>query len=248
MAEEKAFRRYPGANLRECVQMLDQVVGRIGTGVHDADVIAEALKMSPAGGATKRRIAAMATFGLFNRTNKGYEVTKLAKSILRPLPGELPELLQEAFSSVPLYKEVEETYKDEGRLPDALPIIFERRFGISSGNGEYAARVFVDSARFAGVIDEAGRYVTSAGQVEDEDPQVQAPNQPINAPITMVELASRERQPDLTIELAQPHARLSVGRDLNAIDVRRIMKWLDKAVKPWLEFQSPEELDGEAEA
>lgn len=227
--------------------MLEQIVGRLGGGGHPMESIAHAIGMSPSGGATRRKIGAMTAFGLLTKTPTGYAVTKLAKSILRPLPGELPQLLQESIQEVPLYRDLLDTYRPDGKVPLALPIVLERKFGISSGNGEYAAKVFIESARFAALIDEEGNFVGNEGAPVVEAPEPRAPE--ARATLTLSDLANQPVKEELTIVLGNPPSRLSILSGLSTPEVKRIINWIDFAVKPWLQFQATDtELDGEANA
>jgi len=251
MADEtKAYRRYPGASLEDSIDAIELVIKNLGLGTHTIDELANALSLSPNGGATKRKIAAMAAFSLLHRNSRGYEVTKLARTIVRPLPDELPGLLKQSFEGVPLYQEVLAEYKETSRFPAHLGRVFERKFGISDGNGELAAKIFLESAKYAGIASEDG-YILDV--VEEKALAAS----PIHNQATIQEVAdvfrlkseevSHLKPATLTITLAAPASELHVPAKLSARDVAKITKWLEAAVKPWLGLQI-EDLDEEADA
>jgi hypothetical protein len=233
--------------------MMTQITQRIGVGTHTAEQLAYALEMSPLGGATKRKIGALGAFGFIDRVASGYVTTSLGKRLLRPMPGETEQILKEAFMSVPIYQEVWSAYQGEGVLPTALGVVLERKFGISDGNGEFAAKVLRDSALYAGLINEVGVFTRPA-----EEP---GPTVPGNPGPTLQQLAEHTAQSEgdnkpeakmhsvASITLSNPRAELRVPEHLGGKDLRRVTRWLDEAVKPWLRLQvEEEELDEEANA
>jgi len=189
-------------------------------------------------------------FGLIERTPTGYAITNLGKSLLRPLPGEEPDLLRDALQSVPLYGEVFEKYRPEGRLPLHIPQLLERYFGILPPSGDYAARTMIQSAKYAGLINEDLEFVddevkapTTVGETE-ERPSPSSPS------------AQFESQPGerlrggagrAMVMLSNPSIELSAPSSMTPRQKDRVVAWLDRVVKPWLEFQIEESEDSAGE-
>lgn len=250
MPEEGAsFRRYPGATLDECIRLVELVVSKMGMGTHTAEDLASALGMSAAGGATKRKIAAMAAFGLLDRGAGQYSISGLTRSLLRPMPGERPTLLRKAFENVPLYRDVLQAFAEQGRLPDqdALAATLVRKYGIANASGDYAAKVLLESAAVAGIIDSERRFESALrSQSPDESRQTQ---QTIADLAGQASIEPTTRLGTTSISLQKPFAELTVAANLSARDLARIGKWLDQAAKPWLSFQVEEDdLGGEDDA
>ncbi len=228
----KRSRSYPGASLSESVANVRLVSSGLGSGQHKREDVSRAIGSPAVSGASARKIAAMVAFGLLNRTGDGYSVSSLAKSILRPLPDEEPVLLRKAFFNVELYKSVYEAYKADGKFPEALAITLERKFGIADEIGTYAARILLDSARTAGVVDASGSFVSLEDRSTDQEngapPPPETPPPAVNPTETF---------PDrIAIELPRPYARFETSRRLTGTEKERLLNWINKVLVSQLEF------------
>jgi len=246
MGEDVSYKRYPGAELLEAVEAVKELIGKLGSaGVHTAPDLAVALGLSPRGGATSRKIGAMTSYGLLARSSHGYVVTPIAKQINRPLPNELPDLLKRAFLSADLFAKVHAEFEEEGRLPEALDIVLERKFGVHSNTASFAERILRKSGEQAGVYDSAGNYLTAKAEAIAEEPGASRP------PETIVEAVEVRASTDsklitdvmMTLELPSPRMIIHVKREITGAELKKLQDWLEKIVKPQLEFL---QIEGEA--
>ncbi len=245
MDERRRSRGYPGADLEEAIQIAKTIQSSLGVGSHSREDMSKALGSKGVTGGTARKIAATSSFGLLRKTENGYAVSPLAKKLFRPLPGEEEALLQECFFSVPLYRELVEKYEPEGQIPNALPTLLERNFGIMSPNGTYAAKVFRDSAAYAGVLDPNG-YFNRKGEDAQELGQDSSSDSPdeeqvvrtLSGPATQ---SAREAPKAISFEtinivLPSPGVTVIAPKTMTAKQKERTIAWLDQVVKSWLQF------------
>lgn len=249
MSEARSFRRYPGSDLRDCVEMIGAVYKANGVQWTSADLVAEALGMSPRGGATGRKIGALAAFGLLEKGSEGYRISDLAKRVLRPLPGELEEALREAFLNVPLYRDVLDRYRPDGRLPDGLPRFLDRVFSVAVASADYAAKVLLDSGNYARILD-GSEILGSDEKIVPTEPQKPVEVNPgqeskvtVDEPPTPDPKLPNVDTSLISIELPNPRAVFTTKSKLTSKDKARLLSWIDKVLKAQLEFLIEEEVE-----
>lgn len=249
MAErKKRSRGYPGITLADSISNLRVIQQGMGLGAHDREAIAKALGHEAETGASNRKIGALNMFGLIDRGANGYAITNLGKSLLRPLPGEEPDLLRKAFLNVPLYAEVFEKYKPEGRLPQHISALLERYFGILPPSGDYAARAMIQSGKYAGLLDDDLEFIDAEPKTASNFGTVEvcAPN--VEAQVERHPREAATKPSDrATVMLSNPAIELSAPASMTSKQKDRVVAWLDKVVKPWLEFQIEESEETEEE-
>jgi len=247
MVDRKRSRAYPGVSLQDSISNLRMVSAAIGQGANTRLDIAIALGSERETGATSRKIATMIMFGLVQKSGEGYSITSLGKKILRPLPGEEMTLLKEAFLSAPLFADILERFGPEKRIPEALGRILERSFEIVAPNGDYAARIFMESARHAGIVDPERNLLSATGETdleeqfdEQEDGEgVEAnPQDELKTPPP-----SSTNPPSIktSITLLNPFAVFETSASLTSKQKKRLEEWLEQVVKPWIKFNLIEE-------
>jgi len=140
----------------------------------------------------------------------------------------------------------------EGRLPSALPALLERNFGIMHPNGSYAAKVFLDSAMYAGLIDSDGSFI-EAGPYQETDMEAEADEQQESADDQARTASDKSEKPKdfppevISIELPVPGIKLIAPKTMTQKQKERAILWLDMVAKPWLQFIVEEEQEeGEA--
>lgn len=244
MNDRKRSRGYPGVNLADSISNLRAIQQALGLGAHAREAIAKALGHPTETGASSRKIGALNMFGLLDRGPDGYAITDSGKRLLRPLPGEEPELLRAAFLSVPLYQEVFDKYGPEGRLPQHIPQLLERSFGIVPPSGDYAARTMIQSAKYAGLLDDDLSFTKAEEKSATAKPEVALGSVSHAPPVPIVHQENRPVSPaglcSARVMLSNPLVEVSAPSSMTQRQKDRVVAWLDKVVKPWLEFQIEE--------
>ena len=182
--------RYPGVGLGETIKFCESIDG-LGLDGLTAAHIAQALGYKNIKtNAFSARLSAARQFGLLTLNGDGYALTPLAREILHPVdPAELPRLHRQALLKPPLYAELAERLANR-RVPDAaiLGNLLYHHHQITASAKQAAAEAFLDSARFAGALDD--EQIFRVG--------------PPNSPVTASENASpvvRPRPTDVRIDL-----------------------------------------------
>ena len=168
-------RAYPVESLAAAVGDAATVLDGLGRGRFDRETLAGALGYRSAdGGLAARKIAALAQYGLLDRRQGRYRPTELAERAVSPThAAERAEALEEAVYNPPLFRDVLGRFEPQGRLPPHLPNVLFRDFGITSVASEKAARVLVESAREAGVVDAEGRFVAGPRRASPVPPSAE---------------------------------------------------------------------------
>jgi hypothetical protein len=150
--------RYPGASLPEAIE-LARFVDDQGLDGTSAEAIAASMGFESIKTRTfSSRLSAARQFGLITLDGSGYRLSPLARSILHPIdPLELPRLHREALKAPPLYADLMVRLADR-RVPepDRLANLLYHSYQITASAKLIAAESFVDSARFAGALDNEG--------------------------------------------------------------------------------------------
>jgi len=178
-----------------------------------------------------RDVAAIVHFGLLKRSPPdGYAVTELGQSLSKPLPDEEPILLKESFRNPDLYREVLARFDGEGRIPDHLETVLCRHFGITEKAAALAARVFIESGRFAGVLLDDLSIATESSHADDRVNRYGGSKEKAS-PGNGVESKSSGKcdgQQDFHFRLTQGNfAHLTVPSELTRRDVEIIRKQIE---------------------
>lgn len=158
--ERERSRAYPAYPLQECVEWVNAVRSQLGSKGLSREAIAKALGSKSLNGASQRKIAAMMYFGLLARGDDGISLTSLSEGITKPISDEeRSSAIIDAFYEPILYRDLLERFEPDGQVPQLLANILSRDFGIVDSVAESAGKVFMDSARYAGIVDSEGRIV-----------------------------------------------------------------------------------------
>ena len=151
-------RAYPVLNLEEGSRAIGEILSRLGDGAFGREVLAEVLGYSNAhGGPGARKIAALAQYGLLRRRAGRYSPTPLARRIAEAGHAQEREsALRRALRQPPLFRALIERYAPQGRVPAHLASVLWREHGITRKASRAAAETFLQSARYAGVLDRDG--------------------------------------------------------------------------------------------
>jgi hypothetical protein len=230
-------RAYPGANLENCVAYISEIKRNLGKGVHDRDSLAKALGFDNVTGAVNQKIAALAHFGLLQRNSGGYELSPSSARITDPVNDqERREELREAFSRPTLYRDLLSKFSPEGRIPAQLATHLHRFHGITDAASSVAADIFLESGRFAGVLDNDGKILINGapsanGAGEKSEPSVHVPSaseQPV-PPVTPEAKrngATTMQRFEFAISEGQT-ATIAVPSKLNEKDIKIIKKQIE---------------------
>ena len=166
---------YPGANLEDCARYAGLIKVNLGKGIHDRDSLARAMGYDKASGAVNPKIAALVYFGILQRAAGGYELTRNAARITDPVDeAEKKDELRAAFNRPTLYQELLEKFSVEGQIPVQLSTHLHRFHGITAASSSSAGQIFLESGRYAGVLDADGKIIASessspAGETSTSD-------------------------------------------------------------------------------
>lgn len=144
---------YPGINLQEAERLAGEVSKHFGFGISvSREDIAAILKVNIH--AISRPVAATVQFGFLIRERDRYRLSQKFKDLANPISeDERKRMLISAFQSPRLYGELIE--KHDGRtVPLELRTHLLRFHNIASNASEAAAQIFIESARYAGVLTE----------------------------------------------------------------------------------------------
>lgn len=143
----------PSDNLETVVGMLHRVRDGIGFAPANRETIVEALGYQGISGTSARKLAALNHFNLLDRaSNSTYRIGELGKRILAPRDErEVQAALAEAAKAPSLYQRLFARFGDSA-LPSLLPNILIREFGVLPQTADEVARLFRESAEFAGLL------------------------------------------------------------------------------------------------
>jgi hypothetical protein len=233
---------YPGANLEECAEYVRLIKINLGKGVHDRDSLAKAMGYDKASGAVNPKIAALVHFGFLQRAPGGYALTPNAARITDPLnEEEKKEELRTAFERPTLYQELLEKFAAEGQIPVQLATHLHRFHGITAASSNSAAQTFLESGRYAGMLDADGKIVAEGATATSPTPSpAEASSLQNNAtPLvgngdyeqpTLAEPKKSTRVSTQRFEFAISDGRtatISVPAELNERDIKIIKKQIE---------------------
>lgn len=147
---------YPGIDLGESVELVARLRDKLGQGPHKRSAAAVGIGYNTLSGASSRKIAALAHFGLLNRTGDTYTVSNLANRILFPTSNEDKEMaIIEAAKQPNLYSLLLTKYSGE-KLPAMLQNVLYADYGISPSAAPEAVSAFTETMKFSRLLDENG--------------------------------------------------------------------------------------------
>jgi len=216
------------------------MVGRVyeklrSEGPFDRVTVSEALgHRSAMSGTVGLKIGSLTHFGLLERISRGLKISGLAKQILIPRDeGEKREAMAEAAKKPSLYMELCEEFEGKA-LPELLPNILARQYGVSPGNAKEVAKVFRETLESAGLLQHGVLYARPLDETRREEPGADtlgAQGQDTGARTGgseegVIEVTSARS--GFTIPLSGARvAVLSLPVPVAAADIERIKGWID---------------------
>ena len=158
---------YPAIDLSSAVKRAEIIQKYIGNGVYfNRETMAKGMGYKSLSGVATRAIAALVHFGLLERKKDTYTLSDLAVHIVLPISDEdKQEAIRTAVKEPELYRELIQNYEGK-HLPAALGNILAVNHGINPNSSAQAALAFVESLRYAGMMN--GDVVDSMGERSEE--------------------------------------------------------------------------------
>lgn len=158
---------YPGFNLESSIESVKTLRLKLGDGPYSREQAAIELGYKGVNGVSATKIAACVHFGLLDRTNNTYSLSELAKSIIASTSeNEKLSSIVEAIKTPVLFSKIINAY-DNQSLPLSLNNILDRQYGIISKKSKTVAKLFKESAEFAGILHNG--VISSTGRFIDTD-------------------------------------------------------------------------------
>lgn len=231
---------YPYYDLKESVEFAKLVQGIAGKGSASEDALAAELKVTVRTKSFTYKVSSARQFGLLSKTNEGLQLTDRAKRIINPVNEEtdVPALLKEAFQLPPLYNKLIAKYNGV-KLPalQSIANLLCNDHGITVVAKERAAKVFVNSAQYAKVVDSDGILIAKERDIypDEEENKIQTPQKDFSSPTDIVDqpLTLEKQLEYQTVQLALSggrNAKLVVPRDITSKEVDRMKKLIDLLV------------------
>lgn len=170
MPDRERSKAYPVEGLKESEQGAIALYRQFGEEPQSRETLVKGLGYKSAeGGLGPRRVAGFVLFGLFTRSKGKYSPTGLMQDLLRPRSQKEREAaLRSALEHSALFKQLLARYRGQGRVPTELANVLIRDFGISKAAAARVARIFLESGRYAGVLDADANFVEAASATVHE--------------------------------------------------------------------------------
>ena len=142
---------YPGVSLSDAIESTGKLRDSLGRGPYSREEAAKALGHTQLTGPAARKVAALAHYGLLERTGNTYSQSQLAQDILKPLSDEQKEVsIKRAAISPRLFLKLCERFNGQA-LPSMLQNIVIRE-GVSEGAANEVVRIFTETMQFAKIL------------------------------------------------------------------------------------------------
>jgi hypothetical protein len=165
--------KYPGEGLGESIQMLETVRAAVGLSAASRETIASALGYKNINGASARKLASLAHYGLLDRAGNGaMRISALGRRLLMPTSdADHRSALAEAALQPTLFRSVHERFKGQA-IPGMLANLLVREFGVFHTSAEAAAATLRETMEFAGMV----RNGVLLEQADEEAPPAPPPH------------------------------------------------------------------------
>ncbi len=172
-------RAYPILGLEDGRRLIGEILANLGDGSFSREVLGEALGYSNArGGPGARKIAALVQYGFLRRKAGLYSPTALAREAVEPGSGATRRAaLCRALREPQLFGALLDRYVPQGRVPSRLANVLWRDYGITQKASPAAAETFFGSARYAGVLDRDGVFLTDSTPAAAKPDQLDQPDE-----------------------------------------------------------------------
>jgi hypothetical protein len=157
---------YPLFALPRAIELARALCEGFGEGPHSRESAARGLGYSSFSGAASSKIGSLVHFGLLARASGMYSITSLAKSVfLYPKEGSGEAIVTVAIKPA-LYGKLISRFLDKP-LPERLEEILSADYGITGKAAPAAARNFIETMEFAGLMKDGTLVFMEAGFAVD---------------------------------------------------------------------------------
>lgn len=222
---------YPYYDLKESLDFTKVVQRLAGKGMATEELLAAELGNSKTTKSFRYKISSARQFGFIVKTKEGIQITNRARQILNPVnESDIHELLKESFTLPPLYKKLIKTYDGE-QLPkiDSIANLMYTQLNIARAVKDRAAKIFINSANFAKMIDESGKLSTTEDEYPDENRTEDKLDDFIEKPTSETDVSIDYQKVQMALAGGR-NAKLIVPRDISIEDVERMKKLIDLLV------------------
>ena len=169
----KGGTRFPQIALEQAIGFAKKLVAKTHTGPQPEQIILKGV-FNSSGPQGQIRASALKQFGLLEGESSAYTATSLARNVNSAPSEELQPLLQQAFLSPKLFKDLFDTFQSD--TVSAAKIRQQAlKLGVHPDNGDRAVELFVESAVFAGVASHGGDEIhISATALATTEPEEDA--------------------------------------------------------------------------
>ena len=155
---------YPAIALDECIEFIG-IINKLGGRKVALLSVAEAVGVSTTTYSFKAKVSSSKQFGLIKTAGGAVELSDIAKRLLYPT-GDVSEkeLLIQCLASAPLYRKLMERYNDQAvPAEEKLSNILLQEYSITRSAKDVAAKRFLSSAEYAGILQNGVLVLDGAG-------------------------------------------------------------------------------------
>lgn len=164
---------YPFYNLEDCLVFVRKIDELGGKGISEASLLSALGLKSASTRSYWGRLSSSKQFTLLQGSASNLQLTETARLILHPTEGETQrhQLLSEAFRNPKLYNQLIARFNGK-KIPEisVLGNILMHDYRIAKAVREYAAKAFIESAKYVGLLSDDGVLggETTASHVEGQ--------------------------------------------------------------------------------
>ena len=149
-------RNFPAMSLGKAVDWLSEIRDALGFKPFSKTMLAQAFNLSSTSGSFFAKVGAMNAYGLLEGSSEQLRISDVGKRILAPQSDEdRRNAIQKAFQTPDLFADL---LRDFGGspLPQQLANRLLHQYSITAASKDVAAQSFIESARFAGLLEDSG--------------------------------------------------------------------------------------------
>ena len=149
-------RNFPAMSLGKAVDWLSEIRDALGFKPFSKTMLAQAFNLSSTSGSFFAKVGAMNAYGLLEGSSEQLRISDVGKRILAPQSDEdRRNAIQKAFQTPDLFADL---LRDFGGspLPQQLANRLLHQYSITDASKDVAAQSFIESARFAGLLEDSG--------------------------------------------------------------------------------------------
>ncbi len=163
---DKRSVNHPTVSLGVSVAFLDSIKKRMGYGAFSRETLAKDVGVGVSSGAFSTKFASCGHFGMIAGRGNDIRITTLGRRITDKIDdADFRAALVEAVQRPTLYRQLIAVFSGS-IIPSGLPNILFHKYEISANAKDNAARAFIDSLKFAGLLDAENRLIAAPESAE----------------------------------------------------------------------------------